>query len=103
MNDRGRRPEVTRGDKFEAITSAAGRILDAYGRPETSDSARVMYAAGELNIAREAGRIEIIFRGSLVFRHAPEEGEGGRVFEEHGPWAAEVERLSARLPDPPAS
>lgn len=88
---------MSKGEEFAAVTAAAERILDTYGWPETSDSARVIYTAGDLNIAREAGVVEIVFRGSLVFRSAPGEDAGAQIFEEHGVWRAEVARLARAL------
>ena len=41
--------------KFESVAAAALSILDAYGGHETSDSPRVIYTAGDLNIASERG------------------------------------------------
>ena len=89
--------------KFESVAAAALSILDAYGGHETSDSPRVIYTAGDLNIARERGVLEIIFRGTLVFRYAPEGDAAARVFEEHGVWLAEVERIARTLPQPPST
>ena len=87
-------------NKFKSVTAVAQRILDAYGGHETSDSPRVIYTVGDLNIAREGGILEIIFRGTLVFRYAPKDDTSGRVFEEHGVWLAEVERVAQTLPEP---
>ena len=89
---------MNKDEEFAAVTTAAERILDIYGRPETSDSARVIFTEGDLNIAREAGVIEIVFRGSLVFRSAPDEAAGGQIFEEHGVWRAAVARRAQALP-----
>ena len=88
-------------EKFEHIAATANRILDAYGSHETSDSPRVMYTAGDLNVAREGGVIEIIYRGTLVFRYGPGGGEGHRVFETHGPWIAELTRIAGTINGPP--
>lgn len=85
-------------ERFETIAEACRKILDARGFAETSDSSRVIYTTGDLNVAEEAGVIEIVFRGSLVFRHAPGEAYEN-IFEEHGDWASMVLRLSASLSD----
>jgi hypothetical protein len=92
---------VNEQDKFEQVASTAGRILDAYGRHETSDSSRVMYTAGDLNVAREAGVIEIIYRGTLVFRYDLEGGAADRVFEEHGVWVAQLTSIAGAITEPP--
>ncbi len=84
-------------ERFETIAEACRKILDARGFPETSDSARVLYTEGDLNIAREAGVIEVLFRGSLVFRYASSEATSENVFEEHGLWAGIVERIAASI------
>jgi hypothetical protein len=86
------------GDDVRAVAAAARRILEAYGAHETSASARVVYTSGDLNVAVENDVIEIINRGTLVFRYTPEGGAAGQVFEEHGDWRAEVERLAAAAP-----
>ncbi|HEX8889101.1 MAG TPA: hypothetical protein VF779_07985 [Pyrinomonadaceae bacterium] len=79
---------------FKRIAAAAGRILEAFGHAETSDSPRVIYTENDLNIASDGQRLEIIYRGTLVFRYAPALAAGEPVFEEHGDWASLVERLA---------
>ena len=83
------------------IASAAERILDAYGHIETSDSSRTVYTDGDMNIAKDAGVIEIIHRGSLVFRYAPGNSESESIFEEHGDWVSIIERMAEAIPDSP--
>ena len=90
-------------DKRKSVVAAAQRILDAYGGHETSDSPRVMYTVGDLNIARDLDTLEIIFRGSLVFRDKPEGATEAPVFEEHGVWFEEVERVAQMLPESPSA
>ena len=85
-------------EAFKSILSIAQRILDVYGRHETADSSRVIYTEGDLNISYEDGVIEIIFRGSLVFRHDPK-GEITDFYEEHGVWMDEIERVAGNIPD----
>ncbi len=94
---------MSQEQKFEAIAEMSQRILDAYGGYETSDSSRVMYTAGDLNIARDGGVVEIIFRGTLAFRYAPEGDRDDRVFEEHGVWLEEVERIARTVPESPSA
>ena len=84
-------------EEFKSILSIARRIIDIYGRHETADSSRIVYTEGDLNIGKEDGVIDIIFRGSLVFRYDPK-GETTDFFEQHGVWIDEVERLSRNLP-----
>lgn len=84
-------------EEFKSILSIAQRILDVYGRHETSDSSRIIYTEGDLNIGYENGVIEIIFRGSLGFRHDPK-GEITDFYEEHGVWMDEIERVYRRIP-----
>ena len=84
-------------EEFKSILSIARRIIDIYGRHETADSSRIVYTEGDLNIGKENGVIDIIFRGSLVFRYDPK-GEITDYFEQHGVWIDEVERLSRNLP-----
>lgn len=79
---------------FKRIAAAAGRILEAFGHAETSDSPRVIYTENDLNIASDGDRLEIIYRGTLVFRYAPGLETDEPVYEEHGDWAALVERLA---------
>lgn len=90
-------------NKFESIAAAARSVLDAYGGYETSGSSRAMYTQGDLNISSEDGLLEIIFRGTLVFRYAPGADAGSRVFEEHGVWREEVERMARTLHEPPSA
>jgi hypothetical protein len=82
---------------FKSILSIAQRIIDVYGRHETSGSPRIIYTEGDLNIGYEDGMIEILFRGSLVFRHDPK-GEITDFYEEHGVWMDEIERVSRNIP-----
>ena len=81
-------------DKHRSVAEAAGQILDAFGHVETSDSSRVVYTDGDLNIGRELDTTEIIYRGTLVFRHGPDCIPGECVFEEHGDWVSIVERIA---------
>ena len=83
------------------IASAAKRILDAYGHIETSDSSRTVYTDGDMNIASESGVLEIIHRGTLVFRYAPDDSSSESVFEEHGDWVSIIERMAEAIPDSP--
>lgn len=85
-------------EEFKSILSITQRILDVYGRHETSDSPRIVYTEGDLNIGYEDGVIEIIFRGSLAFRHDPK-GETTDFYEEHGVWMDELERVSSSIPE----
>jgi hypothetical protein len=84
-------------EAFKSILSIAQRILDICGRHETSDSSRIIYTEGDINIGYENGVIEIIFRGSLVFRHDPK-GESTDFYEEHGAWMDELERVYRNIP-----
>lgn len=84
-------------EEFKSILSIARRIIDVYGRHETADSSRIIYTEGDLNIGSESGVIDIIFRGSLVFRHDPK-GEITDFYEEHGVWIDEIERVSRKIP-----
>lgn len=88
-------------NKHQSVMEAAGRILDAYGYVETSDSSRVVYTDGDLNIGREGNILEIIHRGTLVFRHGPDCSSGDCVFEEHGDWVKLIHRLEQSGPDSP--
>jgi hypothetical protein len=88
-------------NKSRPVAEAAERILDAYGHVETSDSSRVVYTDGDLNIGRESGTLKIIFRGTLVFRHGPGLGPDEQVFEGHGDWARLVQRIAANVSGPP--
>jgi hypothetical protein len=85
---------VSQERDFKRIAAAAGRILEAFGHAETSDSPRFIYTENDLNIASDGKTLEIIYRGTLVFRYAPALEAGEPVFEEHGDWAALVERLA---------
>jgi hypothetical protein len=88
-------------DKHESVAEVAGRILDAYGHIETSDSSRKVYTDGDLNIGREGDLLEIIHRGTLVFRHGPDCSAGDCVFEEHGNWVVLIERLAQGVSNSP--
>jgi len=79
---------------FERVAAAARHILEAFGHVETSDSSRVVYTEGDLNIGGEDDLLEIIYRGTLVFRYAPSLAAGELVFEEHGDWVSIVERVA---------
>jgi hypothetical protein len=93
--------KAERDNQAQAVTEVAGRILAAHGHAETSDSSRVVYTDGDLNIGRESGTLEIIFRGTLVFRHGPDLTQSERVFEEHGDWVSVVEGVAQSIPEPP--
>jgi len=83
--------------EFRSILSLARRVLDVYGRNETSDSSRISYTHGDVNIGSERDVIDIFFRGSLVFRHDP----NGRItdfFETQGIWIDEMERIARAIP-----
>jgi len=94
---------MNRENEFESVAATARRILDAYGSHETSDSSRIVYTVADLNIASENGVLEIIFRGTLTFRYAPQGEAAGNVFEEHGVWLEEVERIARSLPEVPST
>lgn len=81
-------------EKHRSVAEAAGQILDAYGHAETSDSSRAVYTDGDLNIGLERDIVEIIYRGTLVFRHSPGCVPGECIFEEHGDWVSIVERIA---------
>ena len=87
--------------EHKLVVKAANLILDAYGHVETSDSSRVVYSDGDLNIGRESDMLEIIYRGTLVFRHGPDCSAGDCVFEEHGDWVMLIERLAQAVSDSP--
>ena len=87
--------------KHKSIAVTAGKILDAYGHIETSDSSRKVYTDGDLNIGREGDILEIIHRGTLVFRHGPDCSSVDCVFEEHGDWSKLIERLEQSGPGSP--
>jgi hypothetical protein len=88
---------VIEEEAFKSVLSIAQRILDVYGRHETSDSARIIYTEGDLNIGSENSLIDIFFRGSLVFRHDPK-GEITDFYEEHGVWMDALEGVSRNIP-----
>src|SRR5918993_4152630 len=91
----------TTNHKHKLVAEAASRILEAYGHVETSDSSRTVYTDGDLNIGRESDILEIIYRGTLVLRHAPDCSGGDCVFEEHGEWVRLIEQLEKSGPDAP--
>ena len=84
-------------EAFKSVLSIAQRILDVYGHHQSADSSRITYTEGDLNIGYEDGVIEIIFRGSLVFRHDPK-GEITDFYEEHGAWMDEIGRVAGNIP-----
>ncbi len=88
-------------DSVREIVSAARRILDAYGHIETSDSSRTVYTDGDVNVAEDAGVLEVIYRGTLVFRYAHDNPESGPVLEEHGDWVSIIKRMAENVPDSP--
>ena len=53
--------------EFRSILSLARRVLDIYGRNETSDSSRISYTHGDVSIGSKRDVVDIFFRGSLVF------------------------------------
>ncbi|HEV2915697.1 MAG TPA: hypothetical protein VGX92_20620 [Pyrinomonadaceae bacterium] len=79
--------------KFRAMAEAARRILDVYGHA-APDTIRTVYADGDLNIGSEEGVVEIIYRGTLVFRYAPEGDTQEQVFQDEGGWRDVVERIA---------
>ena len=83
--------------EFQSILSLARRILDVYGRDETSDSSRISCTRGDVSISSERDVIDIFFRGSLVFRHDPK-GEITDFFETRGVWIDEMERIARAIP-----
>ena len=83
--------------EFRSILSLARRVLDVYGRGETSDSSRVSYTRGDVSIGSRRGVVDIFFRGSLVFRHDPK-GEITDFFETQGIWIDEMERMARAIP-----
>jgi hypothetical protein len=83
--------------EFQSILSLARRVLDVYGRDETSDSSRISSTHGDVNISCKRGVIDIFFRGSLVFRHDPK-GEITDFFETRGVWIDEMERIARAIP-----
>lgn len=84
-------------EEFKSILSIASRLLDIYGQPESADTSRIIYTEGDLNMGRESGVVDIIFRGSLVFRYDPK-GESTDFYEQHGVWIDEIERVSRKIP-----
>jgi hypothetical protein len=84
-------------EEFQSILSVARRVLDVYGRSDPSDSPRIDYTHGDIKISGKRKIIEIFFRGSLVFRHAPD-GEITDFFELHGDWINELERMGGDVP-----
>lgn len=83
--------------EFRSILSLARRILDVYGRDETSDPSRISYTQGDVSVGGRRGVVDIFFRGSLVFRHDPK-GEITDFFETRGPWIDEMERMARAIP-----
>ena len=83
--------------EFRSILSLARRVLDVYGRDETSDPSRIGYTHGDVNISSQRGVIDIFFRGSLVFRHDPQ-GAITDFFETQGVWIDEMERIARAIP-----
>jgi hypothetical protein len=83
--------------EFRSILSLARRVLDVYGRDETSDSPRVSYTHGDVSISSRHKVVDIFFRGSLVFRHDPK-GEMTDFFETRGIWIDEIERMARAIP-----
>ncbi len=83
--------------EFQSILSVARRVLDVYGCADSTDAPRINHTRGELKISGKGKIIEIFFRGSLVFRHAPD-GEITDYFELHGDWINELERMAGDIP-----
>jgi hypothetical protein len=94
---RERRERVIEEAEFRSILSLARRVLDVYGRHETSDSSRISYTHGDVNISSKRDVIDIFFKGSLVFRHDP---SGGMTdfFETQGIWIDEIDRMARAIP-----
>jgi hypothetical protein len=80
-------------ERFKSAAASARSILDAYGHA-APDTIRKVYADGDLNIGSEEGVLEIIYRGTLVFRYAPEGDAGEQVFQDEGGWMDVVERIA---------
>jgi hypothetical protein len=83
--------------EFRSILSLARRILDVYGRDETSDSSRISYSHGDVRISSKRAVVDIFCQGSLVFRHDPN-GEMTDFFETRGIWIDELERIARAIP-----
>jgi hypothetical protein len=83
--------------EFRSILSLARRVLDVYGRDETSDPTRVSYTRGDVKISCKRDIVDIFFRGSLVFRHDPNGGITD-FFETQGVWIDEMERIARSIP-----
>ncbi len=89
--------------EYESIAESAERVLDAFGQPITTDASQRIYAAGDLNITGDAAVIEIIYRGTLVFRSPPARGSDSYTFIE-GEWIDEIRRLAqGAITEPPSS
>lgn len=88
--------------EFQSILSLARRVLDVYGRDDTSDASRISYTHGDVSISDKRGVIDIFFRGSLVFRHDPK-GEITDFFETQGVWIDEMERITRAIPSSSSS
>ncbi len=84
-------------EEFQSILSVAQRIIDVYGRRESSDAPRLSHTAGDVNIGSKHGVIDIFFRGALVFRHDPK-GEITDFIQAHGLWMDELERIAKSIP-----
>lgn len=83
--------------EFRSILSLARRVLDVYGRDETSDPSRTSYTHGDVRLSSRHEVVDIFFRGSLVFRHDPK-GEITDFFETQGAWIDEMERIAQAIP-----
>lgn len=88
-------------DRFNQIAEAARRILDAYGHA-APDTVREVYTDGDLNIGREDDVTEIIYRGTLVFRHSPKDVNEENFINDDGEWDEMVERIAQDIQSPPA-
>ena len=88
-------------DKFKMVTEAAKRILDVYGHAAPGTS-QVVYSHGDLSIAGDTDILEIIYRGTLVFRCAPAGASGDYAFQDEGDWIKEVEQIAQAIPDLPS-
>lgn len=85
-------------EKFQAVVADAKRLLDAYGRAIAADSAQEIYTAGELTLTRIAGAIEILYRGTVVLRYAPDTDSATHSFTA-GDWIAALERAAQTVGD----